>query len=594
VKIVAVGSLVFALASIALPASPSFVPTNTKAYTQVEYHDLGPVNATMPMSVVVGLALRHRPLVDVILQQQVTPGSPLYGKFLTRAQTLQTFSPTGAQMNAVATYLAANGFTNIRATADNVLITADAKARNVQAAFNTKVHWICVFGQCIYANVTPALVPSSLGGVVEAIEGLNNFSMSSLRRVRAGGAAENVARAAGPGKFPSAVVGSGCTQVPIFNVCVTNAFGPRNFATVYDAAGAASGANTKIAVFTEGNLLPVTADLRSFESLNGLPQVPYRIVSTGPPSSDTSGTTEWDLDTQYASGMAQTVRKLLLYNAPSLGDADTTVAFSRFESDDIAKAASASFGSCEIFPAMDGTLVVDDEIFALAALHGQTVFAASGDNGTTCPLVSSTGVPGTGLPAQTYPGTSPYAVSVGGTTVLSNADYSYSTEVAWIGSGGGMSTEESAPFWQQGIVPNVPSPPLPGVRALKGVPDIAMAADPNTGANVVVAGSQTQIGGTSLAAPLALGVWARLETYGGNRLGFAAPLLYKEYADLRTPANARYVPPPLAPRTAFTQPIGGFHDILVGTNGLPSFPEYDYATGLGTLDTALQNSDITL
>ena len=40
------------------------------------------------------------------------------------------------------------------------------------------------------------------------------------------------------------------------------------------------------------------------------------------------------------------------------------------------------------------------------------------------------------------------------------------------------------------------------------------------------------------------------------------------------------------------QPIGGFNDLLVGTSGLPATPEYDFATGLGSLDATRQSSDI--
>ncbi len=263
--------------------------------------------------------------------------------------------------------------------------------------------------------------------------------------------------------------------------------------------------------------------------------------------------------------------------------------FDRFKTDDVAKAGSASFGECELFPMLDGAEVVEDEIFAQAAVQGQTVFSSAGDNGTTCPVGASTGVPGTGLPAQSYPGVSPYVVSVGGTTLLTDSGSgTYDAEIAWYGTGGGMSETETAPFWQAGVV----APPAT-TAGYKEVPDIAMDADPNTGANIYVDGVLTGVGGTSLSSPLSLGVWARLQTYHSNKLGFAAPLLYKEYKNFTTyNTTLGHDIPPVPPAGALTQLIGGFHDILTGTNGTPALPGYDTTTGVGTFDITKQFTDL--
>ena len=198
-------------------------------------------------------------------------------------------------------------------------------------------------------------------------------------------------------------------------------------------------------------------------------------------------------------------------------------------------------------------------------------------------------MPGTGLPAQSYPGVSPYVVSVGGTTLLTNiGSGTYNAEVAWYGSGGGMSVSENAPFWQAGVVA-----PTATKAGYKEVPDVAMDADPNTGAGIYVNGALTGVGGTSLSSPLSLGVWARLETYHGNKLGFAAPLLYKEYKNFTTyNATASQYLPPTPPVGALTQRIGGFHAILTGSNGTPALPGYDTTNGVGTFDISKQFADL--
>ena len=100
-----------------------------------------------------------------------------------------------------------------------------------------------------------------------------------------------------------------------------------------------------------------------------------------------------------------------------------------------------------------------------------------------------------------------------------------------------------------------------------------------TPALIYVNGTPTQIGGTSLSSPLALGSWTRLQSDHHNSLGFAAPKLYGIYSAAQTTA-------PLPPTTV----PSSYHDILAGINGLYSAtPGWDYATGLGSWD--LNNLD---
>jgi subtilase family serine protease len=174
------------------------------------------------------------------------------------------------------------------------------------------------------------------------------------------------------------------------------------------------------------------------------------------------------------------------------------------------------------------------------------------------------GVPA-GAPLVNYPAASPYVVGVGGTTLLSNADGSYNREIAWNTGGGGVSAFETTPNWQAAAVS------LLGTTGLRGVPDVAMDADPNSGATVYVNGTPEAVGGTSLSSPLSLGVWARALTVN-PKLGFAPPSLY-----------SLYDPTGGAGGVVGSYPVGGFHDIIVGNNGLyEAGPGYDLITGLGT------------
>jgi pseudomonalisin len=585
--------------------STAFEMTSTRALPSISgMTDVGRVSDAMPLHVVVSLPMRNKSLVSTILRRQNTPGDPMFGHFLTPSETRSLFSPSGQSLNAVATYLAAAGFRNIHATSDNQLITADATVSMANRAFSTEIHGFAGrFGR-VFANVRPAAIPTSLHGMVLSVMGLNNYAMhASLRYAPA--AVHRTAtlhRMAGAtAAIPTAVnTPEPCNgaALPIGQLCIGNEYDAQQFRTAYDVAPnpngnndwGNTGKNTSIAIFTEGDMTTVLSDLKLYEKANNLRAITPKIIHPGIPSPDTSGADEFDLDTQSSTGISQVVKNLYLYNDTSLTDADTTVGFSRFQTDDLAKAGSASFGICEIFPAMDGSLTTEDEIFARAAVQGQTVFSSSGDNGSGCPIVASTGLAGTGIPMVSYPASSPYVIGVGGTSLVASTTPGAPPveQLAWMGSGGGISIEDSAPFWQQGVVSPACLAPagVPGAVTMKCVPDVAMDADNNVSpALIYVNGATEGVGGTSLASPLALGSWAMIETQRGNGLGFAGPLIYQMYKKYTTEntTTGMYSAPTVVPPA--TQLIGGLIDITGGANGMyAALPGYDNVTGLGSLD----------
>jgi pseudomonalisin len=89
--------------------------------------------------------------------------------------------------------------------------------------------------------------------------------------------------------------------------------------------------------------------------------------------------------------------------------------------------------------------------------------------------------------------------------------------------GGGLSQFELGGYWQ--------SPLNPASTVGRGVPDVALDADPTSGVYLWLDGAETCCyGGTSLSSPMALGVWARFESAHGNKLGFANPTLSRSNA----------------------------------------------------------------
>jgi pseudomonalisin len=554
-----------AAAAISASASPgdsaSWVATSTLATSIPGATLTGDAAASAPVQLAVTLQPQNGSAEQAALKAMYTAGSPTYHRFLTPAQWEAAYAPSTAQVDAVTSYLSQNGFTGLSVQGDRLLITARGTVGDAEQAFNTTIgDYAMPNGSTFRANIGAAEVPSALAGTVQAVVGLSNWRLAVPHPVVMS-------------QQSNAKPDAGSPVIP-------NEIPPQDFQNTYDAAGTPTGANTKIALFTEGSLTNVITDLRTAETAFGLPQVPVTVVKVGPQSTDTSGADEFDLDTQSSTAMATTVRHLYLYNVGGLDDTDLDTAFAAFVSQDKARAMSASVGGCDVLPFLDGSMVSSDNVLAEGAMQGQTLFASSGDNGDGCAFVAATGVPSS-FPGTNWPASGMYTTGVGGTSLVSDAQGNRVQEIGWVGSGGGESADEEPGFWTADSDPFYNVGDVQGGRA---VPDIAMDADPNvaTAAEIYVNGTPTGVGGTSLSSPLALGAWARLESGHSNKLGLASIDFYALYDKVN-------------PAIGDTSAVPGFTDIVGGNNGgYTATPGYDEVTGIGALDVAALNTALSI
>jgi len=565
--------VVFALLPVCLTSTANaevWASTATKAFPIKNLANatlVGPLEPSTSLHVVLGLQAQNAAQIQPTLRAMLTPGNALNGTSFTLQQFVSEFGATSSQVESVETYLTSHGFTDITVADNQLLIDGFATAADVESAFNTTLATYSLKGATVFVNTAAAQVPASLSGIVIAVLGLNNIASlhSDITKLKVG-------------TMTVPCTPPGCPVPDVSN----ESYGPQQYQIAYDAACPSdnascpakkmpTGSNTVVGIIAEGDLTQVVTDLRTYEKTYALPEVPVTIVNAGIASSDISGEDEWDLDSQTSTGIAQQVSHLYFYAATSMTDSDIALAISKAVSQNKVKAFNMSFGECEFYPYIDGAMLVDDEVFAEAALQGITPFASSDDNGSACPAEATNGIPLSGPPATAYPASSPYVIAVGGTNLFTNADFTYDFETGWEASGGGISLFETAPFWQSytggGTLPIVPSAEL-GDR---GVPDVSMCAGGTElaicSANIYVDGVATLVGGTSLSSPLAMGSWARIESAHKNKLGFAGPLIYQLAAS---------GPPPSSP---------DFNDVTLGANGLfTCLPGYDYVTGLGSFD----------
>lgn len=186
-------------------------------------------------------------------------------------------------------------------------------------------------------------------------------------------------------------------------------------------------------------------------------------------------------------------------------------------------------------------------------------------------FVAASGDSGAGVE---WPAVSPFVIGVGGTTLYLDRDGDItSPEVAWSGSGGGVSQIVSRPTWQNGW----------HQYTGRGVPDVSYAADPRTGFLVCcstynAAGSWWAVGGTSAGAPQWAALIALANQSQGSSLG-SATAGDDLYALVQGPV--------VASRTYrglySVNPLYLF-DVVKGRNsGTQSAdPPYDFVAGLGT------------
>jgi pseudomonalisin len=518
-----------AMLSMSAAAQAAWLSTASKAHSLENATALRALPDSTTLHVTVALKLRNESALDEFLVRRGNRLDRLYGTSLSSDEVAASYTPSAEQVQAVSAYLTSAGFSNIQVASNKLLVSADGSVRAVEAAFNTTLRQFELDGRTVYANTSDAQVPDSLGDSVLSVLGLHNIEHMVPLIVHA---AATTAAASTTGHVPVA------------------------FPSIYDALGVTPSAAISVGIITDGDLTQTVADLATYDGQNKLTAPPLQFVPSKTNGTDTSGTDEWDLDSQTVTSMAgSAIGTLYFYNAASLSDADLTTDFNRVVSDNKVSAINVSLGECESGANSDGSMAADDKIFKLADSQGQTFFAASGDGGAATGCYSQRGL----FEQVGYPASSPYVVAVGGTTLSTNGN-SWAGETAWSDSGGGTSKYETAQSWQSSVTGSTS----------REVPDVAMDADPNSGALIIVDGASEQVGGTSLATPLATGSWTRVESAHGGSLGFAAPPIYGAVGKAPTP----------------------YHDVTSGANGLlgtalfgySAKVGYDEVTGWGTFD----------
>lgn len=385
-------------------------------------------------------------------------------------------------------------------------------------------------GQSTHRHRTGGLsVPSNLAGIVVAVLGLDDRPQSRGKFVFANPAA------------------------------ATTTYTPPQLGTIYQFPAGTDGSGQTVAIIELGGGFGQD-DLNAYFARIGVPSPKVSAVGVNgaqnQPGQDPQGADgEVLLDIEVVGGLAPG-SDIVVYFAPNTDSGFVDAVSQAAHADPTPVSMSISWGQSEDQWTEQARAAFDQALIDAAAL-GVTVTVASGDDGSSDRQTD-------GQSHVDFPAASPHALACGGTTLKADAATGkVSSEVVWNNgsgngaTGGGVSTTFPLPTWQQNA--GVPAGSGSGGR---GVPDVAGDADPQTGYQVRVDGTDTVIGGTSAVAPLWAALIARLAQATGKRFGLIQPLLYGNTAEGQVPA--------------------GFRDVTQGNNGaFQAGPGWDACTGLG-------------
>jgi kumamolisin len=477
----------------------------------------------------VSVLLRRRN-ADALIER-VTAGGRL-----SRKEFEDRFGADRADIAVVKKFATTHGLSVVQEHAGRRTLVLSGTVAQFNAAFGVDLQRFEHPGGSYRGRVGSIQLPDELAGRVEAVLGLDNRPVAKphfrVRRLHG-----NVHWRADTGAATS--------------------FTPLQIAALYDfPAGTGQGQCVGIIELGGGERI---ADLSAYFATLGIsssPKVIAHSVDHGKnhPTGDPNGPDgEVMLDIEVIGAIAPQAN-IAVYFAPNTDagflDAITTAIHDATNKPSVI---SISWGGPESSWTQQ-SLTAFDSAFQAAAAMGITVCVASGDNG------SSDGVTD-GADHVDFPGSSPHVLACGGTSLRVSGN-AISGESVWNdgaqggAGGGGVSSVFSLPAWQAGLQTTQTSggtAPL----TMRGVPDVSGDADPETGYDVRIDGTDTVIGGTSAVAPLWAGLIARINATNGRPVGFINPTLYA------TPA--------------------ALHNITQGNNGnFAAGPGWNACTGLGS------------
>ncbi len=485
-------------------------------------------------SLVIGVTvvLKRRTAIDPALLQKHACAPPAERPQADRAAFATEYGAADEAVAAVRAFAAQYELSVGNVDQGRRVVELTGTVAQMERAFATTLNDYTRGSVKFRGRVGPLALPTRLTAYVEAVLGLDNRPVAKphIAKPRAAPQASYYPnQLAALYSFPP---GAGVGQA-VALIELGGNYGQADLDEYFKAAG-----------------IQTTPKVRTVSVSPGLP-VPY--------GQDTGSDGEVMLDVEVVGAIVPAASIVVFFAENT--DQGFYQAVSQAVHDPMTTAVSISWGSAE----KDWTQQSMDSWSSLgqsAIMLNVSVFASAGDHGCAD---EQPGDPGyDGLRHVDFPGSCGAGiVSCGGTSITTKAgvltgESTWNDGNGWA-TGGGISASFQIPSWQNGI-----SAEAGTALTMRGVPDVAGDADPNTGIIVRANGSEGTSGGTSAVAPLWAALTARLSASLGRKVGFFIPMLY---------ANAS---------------AGATNDIMSGDNsvdgvtGFAAKAGWDACTGLGS------------
>jgi subtilase family serine protease len=559
----------------ALVLLPGSVPSQVMEAQLIGRHvDMPGSEGQLTIGVV--LQVNHQDEMTDLLQSLYDPNSPLFHHWLATGEFDARFGPTAAQMVSVQAFLRQSGLRLLPQEAGPFLVEAAGTFSQVESAFHIAINdYRMPNGATFYANSTDVQVPANLEGTVAGVVGLSDVAVASPE-IQRSSAVQQPRYGAGP-------QGSGLV--------------PSQIAGIYDATSVYNrlhdeGQGETLGLFELSDYKH--SDIPVFERQFGLPDVTITNIKVAGGAKNDKGADEVEPDIEMQIALSSKATRFLVYNAPNTNLGDTAEYF-KIAYDNLADTISTSWGLCE--PQSPSILIQSENVsFEQMAMQGQSMFAASGDDGAFDCSAKSKG----GLQVDD-PASQPYMTAAGGTSFAGTFDpgknlnphYPTGDEHVWNSgcnpqgceagaSGGGNSRIWARPNFQSGPGVDEPGYSKSGLWCqqqagvpCREVPDVSVDADPHSGYATYCTDPGdsfcnssppwTPFGGTSASSPVWASIVALMDSYQHERLGLFSAFAYQ----YDTPNGYQHQ----------------FHDITQGDNGhYPAGSDYDMTTGIGSPD----------
>jgi subtilase family serine protease len=486
---------------------------------------VGHLAGTQRLSLAISLPLRNEAELDELLQEIYDPQSPNYHRYLSVQEFSSRFGPAESDYAAVLNFAHANGLEVIDTAANRMVLDVEGPAANIESAFHVtmNIYQHPTEGRTFYA---PDREPAAeLDVKLLHVSGLDNYTLPTAKNIRPSQASQAISKATGSGPGGQ-FIGSDMRAAYYGSGSLT---GTGQSVGLFELAGyELSDVQNYFNKLKQPLHVPVTG-----VSLNGAP------LGCKLPKCDDS---EQSLDIEMSIAMAPGLDSVIVY----VGKNDVSI-FNQMAADNTARQLSCSWGWGDDESSLD-------PIFKEMSAQGQSIFVATGDQG------SSTAAD------VIWPSDDPYVTAVGGTDLATNGPGgTWKSETGWNGSAG-MPSKNKVPIPSYQKLAGVINSQNNGSKQYRNIPDVAAEANTNQW-SCYDRGCSGGNGGTSFAAPQWAGLTAlanqQAVSGGASTLGFLNPSLYG------IGVGSSY--------------DNDFHDITEGSNGKYSaVTGYDLVTGWGS------------